>query len=69
MLMFQEKNSTVHELIRQATRSVYNTLRRDAKKIEIQKKILTQNVDNSPKIDYELVWLLYIQVYYQHFWS
>ena len=55
MLMFQEKNSTVHELIRQATRSVYNTLRRDAKKIEIQKKILTQNVDNSPKIDYELV--------------
>ena len=45
MLMFQEKNSTVHELIRHATRSVYNVL---FKKIEIQKIILTQKVDKTP---------------------
>ena len=46
MLMFQEKNSIVHELIRHATRSVYKS--KFFKKNEIQTFFLTQNVDNTP---------------------
>ena len=50
MLMFQEKISTVHELIRHATRSIYNKqiFQKKKKKNEIQKIFLTQNVDNTP---------------------